>query len=159
MSYNAIIISNYNINFGMKAVVRYSNGKNVKGMLVFKKLQCYAAKTTIFLMWSIEEKKCVCVTLKTGCGEATRVFFFYFFFFYIFWNNIVSTQTETHINAHRSSCSTPTHICKQPNTPTLLQTADAVRLVVMARTFTPNQSLISVQSTVDTSKGLKGVKG
>lgn len=59
--------------------------------------------------------------------------------FDIFRNNMVSVQTETHINAHtypQDHALTPTHLCKQPNTPTLLQATDTGRLVVRVTEWT-----------------------
>lgn len=53
--------------------------------------------------------------------------------FDLIWSNIVLTHNRhTHKCTHVAtrSCLTPTHLCKQPNTPTSLQAADAVRLVV-----------------------------
>lgn len=70
-----------------------------------------------------------------------------FFFFFIFWNDTVCAQTETHKCTHipTRSCLTPTHLCKQPNTPTLLQATDIVKLVVRVTesTFMSKQRFIS----------------
>lgn len=70
--------------------------------------------------------------------------------FDIFWSQVVSTRNRnTHECTHAAarSCFTPTHLRKQPNTPTLLQATDTAGLVIRVTegTFTPCRTDASSQ--------------